>query len=133
MPCQNKNDNRYKYFLKKLEDIKVKTKCDELKYLIYIDNQQKKIADLENQLKIKHHENLSNEVLKSIRCFPNFVQYNFKEDINPKTLPLHEFLLTYENPKKKSAQNLVKILNVVNQLKLCPRYSPRRSLLSTFQ
>ena len=27
---QNKNDNRYKYFLKKLEDIKVKTKCDEL-------------------------------------------------------------------------------------------------------
>ena len=99
---QNKNDNRYKYFLKKLEDIKVKTKCDELKYLIYIDNQQKKIADLENQLKIKHHENLSNEVLKSIRCFPNFVQYNFKEDINPKTLPLHEFLLTYKNQKNKN-------------------------------
>ena len=98
---KNKNDNRYKYFMKKLNDIKVKTKCDELKYLIYIENQQKKIVELEKQLKIKHHENLPNDVIKSIRCFPNFVQYNFKEDINPKTLPLHEFLLTYENPKKK--------------------------------
>jgi hypothetical protein len=30
------------------------------------------------------------ETIKSVRCFPNFHQYNAKEDINPKSIPLFQ-------------------------------------------
>jgi hypothetical protein len=30
------------------------------------------------------------ETIKSVRCFPNFHQYNVKEDINPKSIPLFQ-------------------------------------------
>jgi len=121
---RNKSDNFYKFFTKKLKQINLKTKCDEFKYLLYIQNQKKKIMDLEEKLNIKKHENLSKEVLKSIRCFPNFVQYNFKEDINPKSLPLSEFLQmeTNKNNKKrpKSTKNIKKSLSFKNKYQIHP-------------
>ena len=110
---QNKIDNFYKFFMKKIKDIKMRTKCDEFKYLFYIENQQKKIMDLEEQLKIKKNKNLPIDVLKSIKCFPNLVKYNFKEDINPKTIPLHEFLRSYKSPKPKSGK-IFKSMSVKN-------------------
>ena len=100
---QSKNNNFYKFILKKLKEIKIKSKFDEFKYLLYIQNQKKKIMDLEKQLKIKQNENLPKDILKSIRCFPNFVQYNFKEDINPKSIPLFQ-MLNKKNNKSKSGK-----------------------------
>ena len=115
----SKSDNFYKFFINKLKQIKLKTKCDEFKYLLFIQNQKKKIMDLEEKLNNKKHENLSKEVLKSIRCFPNFVQYNFKEDINPKSLPLSEFLQmkTKNNNKRrpKSTKNIKKCFSFKNK------------------
>jgi len=117
----SKSDNFYKFFVKKLKQINLKTKCDEFKYLLFIQNQKKKIMDLEEKLNNKKHENLSKEVLKSIRCFPNFVQYNAKEDINPKSLPLSEFLQmgTKKNNKRrpKSTKNIKKSFSFKNKSK----------------
>jgi len=99
---QNKNNNIYKYFMKKIKEMKLKKKCDEFKYLLYIENQKKKIIELEKELKLNQNENLSKDVLKSIRCFPNMAQYNFKEDINPKSIPLYQYLHNDKDPKNKS-------------------------------
>lgn len=123
----NKNDNFYKFFIKKLKQIRLKTKYDEFKYLLYIQNQKRKIMDLEEKLKNKKHENLSKDVLKSIRCFPNFIQYNFKEDINPKSLPLSEFLQMETKSKykrrPKSTKNIMKSLSFKNNYKVHPIYT----------
>ena len=102
---QNKNNNFYKFILKKIKEMKIKSKNDEFKYLLYIQNQKKKIIDLEKQLKIKQNENLPKDILKSIRCFPNFVQYNFKEDINLKSIPLFQMLNKKNNKSKSSKIN----------------------------
>ena len=84
--------NFYELFFKKLNSIKSKFQENELKYLLYIEEQNNKIQDLETELKKKINENLPKNIAKSIRCFPNFVQYNFKEDISPKSVPLHQTL-----------------------------------------
>ena len=102
---KNKNNNFYKFILKKLKDLKIKSKFDEFKYLLYIQNQKKKIIDLEKELKIKQNENLPKEILKSIRCFPNFIQYNFKEDINPKSIPLFQMMNKKNNKLKPNKIN----------------------------
>ena len=99
---QNKNDNIYKYFMKKIKEMKIMKKCDEFKYLLYIENQKKKIMELEQQLKLNQNENLSKDILKNIRCFPNMTQYNFKEDINPKSIPLYQYLHNDKDKKIKS-------------------------------
>ena len=107
---QNHNNNYYKIVMKKFKEIKDRKRCDEFKYLMYIENQKKKIMDLESKLNIKTNENLSKDTLKSIRCFPNFVQYNFKEDINPKTIPLSQFFkLEKEKDKIRKKEKLIKI------------------------
>ena len=102
---QRRNNNFYKLFMKRFKEIKDTNKCDEYKYLIYIENQKKKIMDLEGQLNIKNNENLPKNIIKSIRCFPNFVQYNFKEDINPKTIPLYT-VLQKEKIKEKEKEKI---------------------------
>jgi hypothetical protein len=60
--------------------------------------------DLEKQLKIKQNENLPKDILKSFRCFPNFIQYNFKENINPKAIPLFQMM---NNKNSKSKMNKI--------------------------
>ena len=102
---QRRNNNFYKLFMKRFKEIKDTNKCDEYKYLIYIENQKKKIMDLEGQLNIKNNENLPKNIIKSIRCFPNFVQYDFKEDINPKTIPLYT-VLQKEKIKEKEKEKI---------------------------
>ena len=122
---QDKNNNFYKFVKKKFKEIKDKKKCDEFKYLLYIENQKKKIFDLEEKLKIKKNENLSKETLKSIRCFPNFIQYDFKEDINPKSIPLFQILHHRKDKETeksikntKSKKHIINCLSVRNQNKV---------------
>lgn len=116
---ENKNNKYYDFMINKLKELKNKIKIDEFKYLFYINSQRKKIIELEEQLKIKRHENLSKEDLKSIRCFPNFVQYNFKEDINLKSLPLSQYLKIESKHNSKSSnirKNIIKSFSSKNKL-----------------
>ena len=98
----DKNNNIYKYFMKKIKEMKIKKKCDEFKYLLYIENQKRKIIELEKQLKLNQNENLSKDIIKNIRCFPYMTQYNFKENINPKSIPLSQYLKKDKDQKIKS-------------------------------
>ena len=116
---ENKNNKYYDFMISKLKELKNKIKIDEFKYLFYINSQRKKIMELEEQLKTKKHENLSKEDLKSIRCFPNFVQYNFKEDINLKSLPLSQYLKIESKHNSKSSnirKNIIKSFSSKNKL-----------------
>ena len=111
-----RKNNIYKYLMKKFKDIKDRKKCDDFKYLIYIENLEKKIMKLEEKLNIKKHENLSKETLKSIRCFPNFVQYDFKEDINPKTIPMAQLLQKDTDNEKNKKSPILKKKKIINCL-----------------
>ena len=90
---------KYKYgrdfadiFKKIIMKQKEKNKNETFRYLFCIEEQEKKISSLESRLKKKENENLPFETLKSVRCFPYFNQYDFKKDINPKTIPMyHQF------------------------------------------
>ena len=113
---KEKNNNYYKFFMKKFKEIKDRKKCDDFKYLVFIENQKKKIMDLEEKLKIKNNENLPKDTLKSIRCFPNFVQYDFKEDINPKTIPLSQYMQQEKN-KEKNKEKSKKIEKKLEKIK----------------
>ena len=111
------SQKNYKYgrdfaniFKNKIMEQKEKSKKEEIRYLFCIEEQEKKISSLEKELKKKENENLPFETLKSIRCFPYFNQYDFKKDINPKTIPMyHQFQFNklikpsknLSNPKEK--------------------------------
>ena len=97
----NNSKNFYKLFQKKFNLIKKNFQENELKYLLYIEEQKKQIQYLEKELKKLKNENLPKNITKSIRCFPNFVQYNFKEDISPKSIPLHQTM-------QKSSRSVIK-------------------------
>ena len=94
----------YNYLKKKNVKLQNKTKLDEFKYLLCIKEQQNKINDLENKLKLKILEN-SKEVKES-KCFPNISQFDLKEHINAKSIPLTETIL---KNSKSSKKNLSKI------------------------
>jgi len=89
-------------FKKKILEQKSKNKKEEFKYLLCIGEQEKKINNLESKLKKKENENLPVDTIKSIRCFPNFHQYDFKEDLNPKSIPM---FTNSKNDKKKKSIN----------------------------
>ena len=96
-------------FKKKYSEQKAKNKKEEYKYLFCIEEQEKKIKSLEKELKKKQNENLPIEKARLLRCFPNFHQYNFKEDINPKSIPMfQQFKIekTMEKDNSKTARNL---------------------------
>ena len=97
----NFGNNFVDLFKKKYLDQKAKSKKEELNYLLCIGEQEKKINSLENELKKKKEENLPEEIIKSIRCFPNFHQYDFKEDINPKSIPLFQQIKKEKEKKKE--------------------------------
>ena len=68
-----------------------KTRLDEFKYLLYIKEQQKKINDLEKKLKLKVLEN--SKEAKESKLFPSINQFDLKEHVNPKSIPLTETIL----------------------------------------
>jgi len=96
----NKRYTLYGMLKRKIADLEDKLKLNEFKYLLCIKEQQKKISDLEKELKMKKIENDQNDV-KDIRCFPNLIQYNYKDDLNPKSIPLTKSILKNINSQKK--------------------------------
>jgi hypothetical protein len=89
-------------FKKKILEQKSKNKKEEFKYLLCIGEQEKKINNLENKLKKQENENLPEDTIKAFRCFPNFHQYDFKEDLNPKSIPMFS---NSENENNKRSIN----------------------------
>ena len=81
----------YNYLKKKNLKLENKTKLDEIKYLLYIKEQQKKINELENKLKLKVLEN--SKEAKETKLFPAINQFDLKEHVNPKSIPLTETIL----------------------------------------
>ena len=93
--------NFIELFKKKYMDQKSRNKKEEMNYLLCLREQEKQIILLEKKLKEKEQESLPSETIKSIRCFPNFHQYDFKEDINPKSIPLFQ-----QFQKEKKLRNI---------------------------
>ena len=96
---KNEGKNLIEIFKKKFMEQKAKNKKAELQYLFFIGEQEKKINSLENELRKKIKENLPTETIKTLRCFPYFHQYDFKEDINPKSIPLFQQFEQYKSIK----------------------------------
>ena len=108
---KNEGKNLIEIFKKKFIEQKAKNRNAELQYLFFIGEQEKKINSLENELKKKIKENLPIDTIKTLRCFPYFHQYDFKEDINPKSIPLFQQFEKYraiKTLKKTSNSNSVK-------------------------
>lgn len=90
----------YNYLKKKNLKLENKTKLDEFKYLLCIQNQQQKINELENKLKLKILEH-SSEV-KDSKCFPIINQFDLKEHVNPKLIPLTETILKNSKSSRRN-------------------------------
>ena len=115
VPKKKFGNNFLNLFKKKFFEQKAKSKREELNYLLCIGEQEKKINSLEKEINKKEKENLPTEIIKSIRCFPNFHQYDFKEDINPKSIPLFQ---QFQKEKEKKIDKYFKknIFNSPNNL-----------------
>ena len=141
------SQKNYKYgrdfaeiFKNKIMEQKEKNKKEAFTYLFCIEEQEKKISTLEKELKKKENENLPFDTLKSIRCFPYFNQYDFKKDINPKTIPLyHQFQFNklikpsknLSNPKEKGSNNMLSAKNktqfyIANSLNNYISFEPKK-------
>ena len=94
----------YNSLKRKIIELESKLKLNEFNYLLCIKEQQKKIADLEKELNMKKIEAEFGE-MKETRCFPYLTQYNYKEDINPKSVPLTKSILKTVNSEKKRKRN----------------------------
>ena len=95
-----KKDGINNYLKKKILELENKLKINEYNYLLYIQELQKKLSYLENNLRMKEIVKEYNES-KDIRCFPNLTQINLEENINPKSIPLTNSILKDINSSKK--------------------------------
>ena len=73
----------------KINEMNLKFKIKELNYLFYIGECEKKIYKLEKQLNINSIDKLSKNELKKVLCFPNYIKFDEKEDINSKSVPMY--------------------------------------------
>ena len=101
---------------KKILELESKIKLNEFKYLLCIKEQQTKIADLEKELKIKKIKEDYKEI-KETRCFPHLIQYNYKDDINPKSIPLTKSIFKNLKSNKKKKINENENENKINSIK----------------
>ena len=99
-----KNFGVYSTLKRKIFELESKLKLNEMKYLLCIKEQQTKITALEKELKIKKIETEFND-MKETRCFPHLTQYNYKEDINPKSIPLTKSILKTISSERKRKKN----------------------------
>ncbi len=73
----------------KINDMEIKFKIDELNYFFCIGENQKKINELEKKLNLRKIDKLPKEELKKFLCFPHYLKFDIKEDINPKSIPMY--------------------------------------------
>ena len=104
----------YNSLKRKIIELESKLKLNEFNYLLCIKEQQKKIADLEKELNMKKIEAEFGDI-KETRCFPHLTQYNYKDDINPKSVPLTKSILKNVNSEKKRKRSVNQNLKNANK------------------
>ena len=72
------------YLKSKLKKKKEEVKIKELKYIYYIEEQNRKISKLKQQLFQKSLKDISQKKLKEIRLFPNLKQFSEEEELKEK-------------------------------------------------
>ena len=86
-------DNIYKKkinkLIQKINDIETKFKTERLSYLFCIGENQKKISELERKLKMNSIDKMTKEELRKFICYPNYVKFEVKDEINPKSIPMY--------------------------------------------
>ncbi len=73
----------------KINEMNLKFKIKELNYLFYIGECEKKINKLEKQLNVNSIDKLSKNELKKVLCYPNYLKFDVKEDVNLKSVPMY--------------------------------------------
>ena len=84
----------------KINEIENKFKIEKLKYLFCIGEYQKRLTDLEKKLNMDSIDKMPKDELKKYLCYPHYVKFNNKEEINPKSVPMF-------NMGKKKCQSSV--------------------------
>jgi hypothetical protein len=73
----------------KINEMNLKFRIKELNYLFYIGECENKITKLEKQLNVNSIEKLSKNELKKVLCYPNYLKFDVKEDVNVKSIPMY--------------------------------------------
>ena len=66
----------------KINEMEIKFKIEELNYFFCIGEHQKKINELEKKLSMKDIDKMPKDELKQFLCYPHYVKFDVKEDIN---------------------------------------------------
>ena len=72
----------------KINEMEIKFKIDELNYFFCIGQHQKKINELEKKLNMKNIDKMPKDELKQFLCYPHYIKFDVREDINPKSIPM---------------------------------------------
>ena len=96
----NSLKNKIKHLYKKINDIENKFKTEKLNYLFCIGQYQSKINLLEEKINLDSIDKMPKEELKKLICFPHYIKFEVKEDINPKSVPM-----SIENNKKHKCKS----------------------------
>ena len=73
----------------KINEMENKFKIEQLSYLFYIGEYQKKVAELEKKLNINSIGKMPRANLKKLLCYPNYIKFDINDDINPKSIPMY--------------------------------------------
>ena len=103
-------ERKIKKLYHRINELEKKNKIEQLKYLFFIIEQEKKIAELEKDLDNKQiplDERLIDKI-KEIKCYPNFYKPELNEEINlsNRRVPLSCKIRT-RIPNTKSSNNII--------------------------
>lgn len=97
----NKNDEGKQYELdsyiyekkisklvKRMNEMEKKFSKEKVNYLCLIKEYQKRVTELERQLKMCIIENIPKNEIKQAMCYPYAIKYNRNDEINPKSIPM---------------------------------------------
>ena len=88
----------------KINEMEIKFKIDELNYFFCIGEHQKKITELEKKLNMKDIDKMPKEELKQFICYPHYVKFDVREEINPKSIPMFNQKKEKEKDKDKDKE-----------------------------
>ena len=94
---------------KKIKDMENKFKIEELKYLFYIGEFTSKTQMREQESNLKLIEQMPQEKINKLICFPNYIKFGKSDEINPKSIPMYlkrnSLLKRYTQSFQKSEQS----------------------------
>jgi hypothetical protein len=76
--------------LLKINEMENNFKIEKLSYLFYIEEYQKKVAELEKKLNINSIGQMPKIELKKLLCYPHYVKFDINDEVNPKSIPIYK-------------------------------------------